>query len=88
LHNAVKHSGARHFDVELRVTSNQIQLTVRDSGSGFDVAEAMKTHGLGLVSMAERLKLVDGQLSIDSQPQRGATICASIPLGKVARASV
>jgi len=88
LHNAVKHSGARRFDVELRVTSNQIQLTVRDSGSGFDVAEAMKTHGLGLVSMAERLKLVDGQLSIDSQPQRGATICASIPLGKVARASV
>ena len=76
-----------HFDVELRVTSNEIRLTVCDSGSGFDVAEAMKAHGLGLVSMAERLKLVDGQLSIDSQPQRGTAICASVPLSKVARAS-
>jgi PAS domain S-box-containing protein len=87
LQNAVKHSGVRHFDVELRDTSGAIDLTVRDSGSGFDVDEAMKTHGLGLISMAERLKLVDGQLSIDSQPQRGTTIRARVPLSKVARAA-
>lgn len=87
LQNAVKHSGVRHFDVELRDTSGAIDLSVRDSGSGFEVEEAMKTHGLGLISMAERLKLVDGQLSIDSQPQRGTTIHARVPLRKVARAA-
>jgi PAS domain S-box-containing protein len=80
LQNAVKHSGVRHFDVELRDTSNEIQLTVRDSGSGFDVEQATKTHGLGLVSMAERVKLLGGQLSIDSQPHRGTTIHARVPL--------
>jgi PAS domain S-box-containing protein len=87
LQNAVKHSGVRHFDVELRQTSDTIYLTVRDSGSGFDVSESLKTSGLGLISMAERLKLVGGYLSIDSQPQHGTTIHASVPLSKAARAS-
>ena len=87
LQNAVKHSGVRQFDVELRYASDEIHLTVRDSGSGFDVEESMKTHGLGVVSMRERLKLVDGQLSIDSQPQQGTTVHARVPLCRVASAA-
>jgi PAS domain S-box-containing protein len=87
LQNAVKHSGVRHFDVELRYAPDAIQLMVRDSGSGFDVAESTQTSGLGLISMAERLKLVDGQLSIDSQPHQGTTIRANVPLSKAAGAS-
>ena len=67
--------------------SDEIHLTVRDSGSGFDVEEAMKTHGLGVVSMRERLKLVDGQLSIDSQPQQGTTVHARVPLCEAASAA-
>jgi signal transduction histidine kinase len=53
---------------------------VRDSGIGFETAEAIKGRGLGLTSMQERLKLVNGQLSIDSKPQRGTTIQARVPL--------
>jgi PAS domain S-box-containing protein len=87
LQNAVKHSGVRHFDVELRCASDAIQLTVRDSGSGFDPEGASKTQGLGLVSMAERVKLVGGLLLIDSQPHRGTTIHAKVPLSKAASAS-
>ena len=87
LQNAVKHSGVRHFDVELRCVSDAIQLTVRDSGSGFDPEGASKTQGLGLVSMAERVKLVGGRLLIDSQPHRGTTIHAKVPLSKAASAS-
>jgi signal transduction histidine kinase len=80
LRNAVKHSGGRHFDVELCYASDAIHLIVSDSGSGFDVREAMKTPGLGLTSMAERLKLVDGQLSVDSEPKHGTTVHACVPL--------
>jgi PAS domain S-box-containing protein len=87
LQNAVKHSGVRHFDVELRCASDAIQLTVRDSGSGFDPEGASKTQGLGLVSMAERVKLVGGRLLIDSQPHHGTTIHAKVPLSKAASAS-
>jgi PAS domain S-box-containing protein len=87
LQNAVKHSGERHFDVELRYASDAIHLAVRDSGSGFEVEKAMNTRGLGLISMAERMKLVDGQLSIDSQPNHGTTILARVPLSNFARAA-
>ncbi len=87
LQNAVKHSGVRHFDVELRCASEAIHLIVRDSGSGFDAERPLKTQGLGLVSMTERVKLVGGRLTIDSQPLRGTTIRARVPLKKAASAS-
>jgi len=87
LQNALKHSGVRHFEVKLGYAPDTIQLTVLDSGCGFAVEGAMHAHGLGLISMTERLKLVDGLLAIESQPQRGTAIRARVPLNKVARAS-
>ena len=78
--NAVKHSGVQQFQVSLKAASNEIQLSVHDSGAGFDPEKAMNQHGLGLTSMKERLKLVDGRLSIDSKPREGTTIHARVPL--------
>src|SRR5262249_37783906 len=57
LHNAVKHSGVRDFEVELHGTSGAIYLTISDSGAGFDPEAARGRGGLGLTSMQERLKL-------------------------------
>ena len=79
LQNAVKHSGARQFQVELRGTPDKIQLTVSDLGTGFDPQVAMNREGLGLISMRERLGLVNGQLSITSAPGAGTTIQACVP---------
>ena len=69
----------RHFEVRLWGTSGEIHLTVADSGAGFDREAAMKGAGLGLTSMQERLRLVGGALSIESQPRRGTTIHARVP---------
>jgi len=80
LQNATKHSGSRHFQVSLLGGPNEVELTVHDSGIGFEPEDAIRGQGLGLTSMKERLKLVDGQLSIDSKPQRGTTIQARVPL--------
>lgn len=80
LQNALKHSGSRSFQVSLQGGANGIELTVQDSGAGFDLVKAIGGHGLGLTSMQERLKLVDGQLFIDSRPRRGTTIHARVPL--------
>jgi PAS domain S-box-containing protein len=83
LQNAVKHSGVRSFRVSLDATSDEVKLSVSDSGSGFDFNQAITGQGLGLTSMKERLKLVDGQLSIDSKPGQGTTIHARAPLSPV-----
>ena len=80
LQNAVKHSGVRHFIVDLRGTAGEIQLTVSDMGAGFDPRDALNRRGLGLISMRERLQLVKGEISIKSQPGGGTTIYARVPL--------
>jgi signal transduction histidine kinase len=87
LQNATKHSGSQHFEVSLSGGPSEIQLTVRDSGRGFDPKEAMRGNGLGLTSIRERLKLVSGDLSIDSHPQRGTTIQARVPLTAKAKSA-
>jgi signal transduction histidine kinase len=81
LQNAVKHSGSRQFQVSLNGQADVIQLTVHDDGIGFDPEQTAKGEGLGLTSMRERLKLVNGQLSIVSQLQHGTTIHAFVPFG-------
>ncbi len=79
-HNAVQHSGVRQFEGRLWAISDEIHLTVSDRGVGFNLEMARKARGLGLNRMEERLKLVKGSLSIDSQPKRGTTIHARVPL--------
>jgi signal transduction histidine kinase len=80
LQNVVKHSGSRHANVSLDGQANRITLTVKDTGAGFDPHAAMRESGLGLTSMKERLKVIGGELSIDSQRGRGTTIHAVTPL--------
>jgi signal transduction histidine kinase len=67
--------------VELWGRPGEINLTIRDSGAGFDVQSAREGRGLGLTSMQERLKVVNGELSIESQPNRGTVIRARVRLG-------
>jgi len=80
LHNAVKHSGVRHLEANLRGVQGAILLTVRDSGVGFNVQEVIKDHGIGLISMRERVSLVKGTISIASKPTAGTEINVRIPL--------
>ena len=80
LHNAAKHSQVSHFDVQLRGMPGEIQLTIKDAGVGFDVESANKGRGLGLISMRERVKLVNGTISIDSKLREGTAIRVRIPV--------
>src|SRR5262249_44406633 len=87
LQNAVKYSGSDQFEVELSGTSADIRLTIRDEGRGFNVDEALKTHGLGLVSMRERVHLVQGTIFIKSRPMMGTQITVRVPVAVTDRVS-
>jgi PAS domain S-box-containing protein len=82
LQNAVKHSADQNLTVEVHGTNAGISLIVSDSGIGFDWQDAMNRRGLGLINMRERLRLVNGELSIQSEPGRGTTVLARVPLGQ------
>src|SRR5580692_9029217 len=79
LHNGVKHSGVEKFRVQLWA-DDEIHLTVSDSGAGFDLEAARRGRGLGLIRMEQRLRLLNGTFSVDSQHEKGTTVHASVPL--------
>jgi PAS domain S-box-containing protein len=80
LHNAAKHSGVKQVEVQFAEHSDTIQLAILDSGRGFDVEAAREGRGLGLTSMQERVKLLNGTITIESRPKCGTSIHVRIPL--------
>ncbi|MDH4180031.1 MAG: PAS domain-containing protein, partial [Armatimonadota bacterium] len=80
LGNAAKHSGTQAASVVLAGTESGIGLAVSDRGAGFDVEAVKDKKGLGLISMAERARLVGGTLSVKTRPGAGARIELRIPL--------
>ncbi len=80
LRNVVKHSGASAAKIELSGDGEQIDLCISDNGVGFDPDSAAAQAGLGLISMRERLRLVGGHLSVESQPSHGSRIRVRVPL--------
>ena len=81
LQNIVKHSGAGMANVELSVEKDVVTLVVSDDGCGFDPDTAKTKEALGLISMHERIRAVDGKLSVESVPDSGTRIeaCVSLP---------
>jgi len=79
LHNAVKHSGVNRIEVQLREQSGEIHLIVSDSGRGFDIEAIKQGKGLGLISMRERVRLVNGTIDIESKPMGGTIVHARVP---------
>ena len=82
--NAKKHAQANHITIEVTPTDDRLVVTVRDDGVGFDV-EAVTGHydergSLGMLNMRERAEIVDGTLSISSQPGQGTAITLELPL--------
>jgi PAS domain S-box-containing protein len=80
LQNAIKHSGAQRLTVELIGDPGGIRLAVSDDGVGFDPQSIDKRHGLGLISMRERMRMVRGEFSVRSEPGHGATVTCRVPL--------
>jgi signal transduction histidine kinase len=82
LTNAARHAGVAGITVRLWEEGNKLNLQVSDRGRGFDPDAVMKVaKSSGLFGMSERIKLVGGQMTIESSPGTGATISAELPLG-------
>lgn len=87
VHNAIKHSGTKTINVQLYGTPGEIVLKVSDSGCGFDPQSSNHQTGIGLLSMRERLGLVQGTLDVSSAPRRGTIVLARVPLREKSQAA-
>ncbi|MBI1955684.1 MAG: PAS domain S-box protein, partial [Acidobacteria bacterium] len=80
LWNAAKHAEAKEVLVTLTGSGEEIVLAIHDDGNGFDLAQIKGKGGLGLVSMEERVRLVNGGFSVTSEPGKGTSVAVRVPL--------
>jgi signal transduction histidine kinase len=80
VYNATRHASPRRVQIHLRRDRPQVVMQIHDDGKGFRAAPTMGLPGSrGLASMRERLALIDGSLTIDSAPNAGTTVTATVP---------
>ena len=80
LRNIARHAGARRAEVALTRSDDILELRIADDGQGFDLAAARRRGGLGLISIDERVRLVQGGVQIVTEPRRGTELRVRVPL--------
>ena len=84
LNNIVKHANAEQVDLKINHRKNLLEIFIEDNGIGFDYkkysSDKVKTSGLGLAGIAERVKILEGDLNIVSAPKKGTRLNISIPI--------
>jgi signal transduction histidine kinase len=82
--NIIQHSRARNATISLRREGDEIVLCISDDGKGFNVSQLTGIdkggRGAGLFGVKERIGLLGGTCSVQSQPGKGTTVTASIPV--------
>ncbi len=83
LTNARRHAEAQHIEISLMFDEEQIYLTVQDDGRGFDPEGVASTCGdghFGLAGMSERVRLLHGDICIQSEPGAGTYLSVAVPI--------
>jgi PAS domain S-box-containing protein len=82
LRNIAKHARTDKAHVLLTCNNGNLCLTIRDSGCGFDAEQVQSKKGIGLTSMQERVRLIQGEFSVESKPGEGTVIKVTVPCDK------
>ena len=76
LNNIIKHAQADHVEIRILQNEKNLEMVIRDNGCGFELESAMLNSGIGLRSMVERMKMIGGNLIIESGPGKGTCLQA------------
>ena len=82
LTNAIRHANASQIGILATKHDGRLTVVIEDDGEGFDVEEAVRGGGLGLVGMRERAKMLGGVLTIESRLGQGTAVYIQVPLNQ------
>jgi signal transduction histidine kinase len=84
LRNVEKHSGASRVVIAVAFSADKVRITIEDDGQGFKqpdrTGELATTGKLGLIGMHERAQLLNGTLTVQSEPSKGTTVTVEVPV--------
>jgi signal transduction histidine kinase len=80
LHNVQRHAETKRAKVSLQGGESDLRLAIEDEGAGFENTGAEIGNGMGLASMEERVRLVQGELQIETAPGKGTRVVVEVPM--------
>jgi signal transduction histidine kinase len=80
LNNVAKHAGANEVNAYLELNGLNLEFRISDNGQGFNLPEVTQKKSLGLISIRERMLMMDGKYQIQSSPGNGTTISLTVPI--------
>jgi signal transduction histidine kinase len=88
IRNAANHADPRRIEIRVKIESGEALLEVVDDGRGFTPAAEQQWNGhYGIVGMRERVEQLGGRFLLHSEPGRGTSVIARLPVGRVAAPS-
>ena len=78
--NIIKHSRATQATINLTNHNDSLNIMIEDNGIGFNTSKISKNNGMGIHSIEKRVEHLEGEITIESQPNNGTTIIIDIPL--------
>ncbi|MEO7358115.1 MAG: two-component regulator propeller domain-containing protein, partial [Ignavibacteria bacterium] len=80
INNIIKHSYATQTNIKISRADENLFITISDNGKGFSKSNALKKNSMGLSGISERVKILGGNLEIESEPGKGTVLKISLPV--------
>jgi PAS domain S-box-containing protein len=82
LTNITRHSGATKVSIRIKLIDKNLDISIKDNGSGIDQEKIDSSRSFGLVGMRERVRAVGGEINITGKKGEGTTVRVMIAVGK------
>jgi signal transduction histidine kinase len=76
----LKHAKADQIEMNIERNNSDLHISIKDNGIGFDPEKLKESKGLGWKNIFSRISMLDGNIKLESQPQKGTSVYINLKL--------
>lgn len=80
LNNMIRHAKANHIEMSIEKIGDNLKISMKDNGIGFDTEELKNSKGIGWKNIFSRISMLDGIIKLESEPQKGTEVYINLKL--------
>lgn len=80
LNNMIRHAKANHIHMAIEKNGDDLKISMKDNGIGFDTEELKNSKGIGWKNIFSRISMLDGSIKLESEPQKGTEVYINLKL--------